>query len=265
MKKIVLLIAGIFLIAACATTIDTKIKQGNEGFVIGNGSIGVLLTHGLAASPYEVRQLADYLAARNMTVYGVRLDGHGTSPEDLSRTTAAQWYTTYHNAYLSLKSQKQKVFVGGMSLGGALALKLAEDENVSGIIALAPALELDDSRSNYAWLFKYFTKYSSRNISSSLLPYYYPVFPVASVAEMVSFGKITEQGLGKITEPIFIMQYAHDYRVSPRSSQITYDSVASKDKTLQWLDGSNHVMILNAPNETQYFEEIYRFIIAHAQ
>jgi carboxylesterase len=255
MKKLIFLL----LLIACTVQIDTTIKQGNESFVIGNGTTALVITHGLGASPYEVRGLAEYLAKRNITVYGVRLDGHGTSKEDLATKTWQDWYKNYRDAYLSVKPLKQKVFIGGMSMGGAVALKLAEDENVDGVIALAPALILDDSRSNYAWLFKYFTQYSSRIIPNERKPYYYSAFPVAAVAESVTMANVVIKDLSKINKPILIMQYTNDTRVRPVSSQLVYDKISSTKKELVWLNGTGHVFLLDDGKE-KYFERIYQFI-----
>ena len=81
-----------FLTACSSADIDTSVKPGSEGFVAGNGSIGLILTHGLSSTPCEVKGLADYLAARNITVYVVRLAGHGTSIEDLYTKTLENFY-----------------------------------------------------------------------------------------------------------------------------------------------------------------------------
>ena len=262
MKKIFLI--ALLLVVACSTNIDTTVKTGNDGFVLGNGSIAVVLTHGLGASPYEIAGLSKYLSARNITVYGVRLAGHGTSYQDLNERTWQEWYKSYSEAYLSVKPLKQKVFVGGMSLGGVIALKLAEDQKVDGVIALAPALILDDTRSNYAWLFKYFSPYSLRNISIEKRPYYYDRFPIASVAESVALSSVVQKDLSKINAPTLIMEYTKDTRVNPVSSQIVYDNIASQNKQIRWINGTGHVMILDDDNKEEYYEEIYQFIIKTA-
>lgn len=259
MKKELILICAVFLLSACSSQMDTTIKPGNDGYVLGNGSNAILFTHGLSSSPHEDRALAEYLAERNFTVYVVRLEGHGTSVEDLTRTKWEDWYANYREAYLNLKETKEKVYVGGMSLGGVIALKLAEDEKVDGVISLAPSLVLDDERAKYAWFFKYFTKYSLRNISATDLPYNYDRFPVASVAQMLEMSGVVQNDLNKVDEPILIMQYKNDYRASPKSSQIVYDNVLSANKQLEWIEGTGHVMINDEDKET-YFEQIYQFI-----
>jgi len=257
MKKLILLL---FILTACAPSeIDFSIRPGNEEFVVGSGEDAVILSHGLAASPYEVRFLADYLAENGFTVYGIRLTGHGTSVEHLATTKWEDWYQIFENKFNEVSLNHDKVYVGGMSLGALLALKLVEDNGADGVIALAPALVLDDKRANFAFIFKYFTKYSSRVLSDEVKPFYYNKFSVTAVAENVKLGKIVKEDLDKITEPIFIMQYREDIRVDPESSQIVYDSVSSEVKELVWVDGEGHVMILGEGRE-EYFEKILEFI-----
>src|SRR3989338_5326328 len=81
---------------------------------------------GFEASPHELRELAQYLAARNITVYVVRLKGHGTDIRELDKTKWQNWYNDYEKGYDELSKKTKKVFVGGHSLGGSLALHLAE-------------------------------------------------------------------------------------------------------------------------------------------
>ena len=62
-----------------------------QPFAFDRGPIGCVLLHGFTAAPKEMRALGEYLAARDYTVRGVRYAGHGTSPEDLARTTWRDW------------------------------------------------------------------------------------------------------------------------------------------------------------------------------
>ena len=52
---------------------------------------GVLLVHGLMAAPEEVREWAEFLHQKGLTVYAPRLAGHGTSCKDLSTRRYEDW------------------------------------------------------------------------------------------------------------------------------------------------------------------------------
>ena len=56
-------------------------------FFFEGGPTGCLLVHGFSRSPLEMGPMGEYLAGKGLTVLGVRLAGHGTSPEDMAKTT----------------------------------------------------------------------------------------------------------------------------------------------------------------------------------
>ncbi len=245
-----------------ASDINSDVKPGNNGFVMGNGSTAVLLAHGLAASPYEIKDLAEYLAERNITVQVLRLAGHGTSLKDMEKTTWEDWYEDYENAFLELSKTKEKVYVGGMSLGGALALYLAENHDTAGVISLASPVYFTDWRVKYAWLFKYLIKYSERQITHELNPYYYDKFTTKQINEMMKLVNLYKKRLNKITEPVLIVQFVNDTRIKKESANFIFENVASKEKQLLWINGTGHVLTIRNlnPEAKQTFEKIYEFI-----
>ena len=87
--------------------------------------IGVLLIHGLLASPAELRGYGEHLVQQGYTVIGVRLKGHGSSPYALRDQTWEDWYGSVLRGFNILKTYCKHIFVSGFSTGGALALKLA--------------------------------------------------------------------------------------------------------------------------------------------
>ena len=86
---------------------------------------GVLLIHGLTGTPMEVRLLGMGLHARGFTVAGVQLAGHCGSVEDLLATGWTDWYESVVQAADRLGERVDHLFVGGLSMGALLALKLA--------------------------------------------------------------------------------------------------------------------------------------------
>jgi esterase/lipase len=92
-----------------------------------DNGIGVLLIHGLLASPAELRGYGEYLVKQGYTVMGVRLKGHGSSPYALQNQSWEDWYQSVLRGYKILKAHSKRIFVTGFSTGGALALKLAAE------------------------------------------------------------------------------------------------------------------------------------------
>lgn len=69
---------------------------------------GVLLIHGLMAAPEEVKEWAQFLHEKGLTVYVPRLSGHGTSSKDLSHRNYHDWLNRLIAATLFWKNVVKK-------------------------------------------------------------------------------------------------------------------------------------------------------------
>ena len=105
----------------------------------------MLLCHGFTGSPQTLRGWADYLAGNGLTVSLPRLPGHGTTWQDLARTGGDDWYSAVDAAFARLASRCEQTFVFGLSMGGCLALRLAETRGraVRGLVLVNPSLVAD--------------------------------------------------------------------------------------------------------------------------
>ena len=74
-----------------------------------------------------MRPWAEYLAGQGYAVSAPRLPGHGTTWQEMNKTTWADWRGEVEQAYEALANQVDHVFVCGLSMGGALALRFAAD------------------------------------------------------------------------------------------------------------------------------------------
>ncbi|MEJ7707949.1 MAG: alpha/beta fold hydrolase [Nocardioidaceae bacterium] len=73
-----------------------------------------------------MRPWAEHLAAAGFTVSLPRLPGHGSTWQDLNRTRWQDWYAEVCRALDELMATCDEVMVAGLSMGGCLALRLAE-------------------------------------------------------------------------------------------------------------------------------------------
>lgn len=124
------------------------LMPGAQPYRHDGGATGVLLVHGLCGTPAQVRPWGEHLAARGYTVEAPRLPGHGTSVAECNRTRWADWYAAVERSLLLLHQRCDRVFVGGLSMGGALALHLAQrhPDDVAGLMLVNPALTSADPR-----------------------------------------------------------------------------------------------------------------------
>ena len=117
----------------------------DRSFTVGKGRTGFLLIHGLGGTPIELKFVAKGLARRGFLVHCCQLAGHCGSEADLVATTWHDWYASVVTAFDELRAQCDTVLVGGLSMGGVLALHLAAQRpgEVHGLVLYAPTLWYD--------------------------------------------------------------------------------------------------------------------------
>lgn len=109
-----------------------------------NGStrFGALVIHGLTSNPDSMRRIAKALAAAGFHVELPLLPGHGTVMEDLIPIRWSDFVATVEAAYVALAARVDKVVVVGLSLGGALTLRVgANHPEVAGLVSINPVAE----------------------------------------------------------------------------------------------------------------------------
>lgn len=115
--------------------------QKTAPFELGRGQDAVLVVHGFTGSPWDIRPLGEALAERGYFVKGIRLPGHGLSPEAMLGVTWRDWERAVFSALDDLSGHRH-VFVAGLSMGALLSVILAAEEprRVRALALLAPAV-----------------------------------------------------------------------------------------------------------------------------
>ncbi len=213
------------------------------------GPTGILLVHGFTATTAEVRPLAQKLHAKGYTVTGPVLPGHNTFPEDINNYTWHDWASEVTKNYQELATRCGRVFVGGESTGGLLALYLAADHpEISGVLTYAPALKLNLTRFDHIKirLIAPFISYLPKSGEDDDLPWKgYTVNPLKGVAQLLKLQKEVQSRLGQIRRPILIVQGKLDTTVDPNVPQSIYEGVSSAIKEVHWMEKSGHCVALD--------------------
>ncbi len=83
----------------------------------------------------EMKLLGKGLNRAGFTVHGMQLAGHCGNVDDLLATDWHDWYASVEKAADKLRGKVDHLFVGGLSMGALLALKLAAErpEQVCGV------------------------------------------------------------------------------------------------------------------------------------
>ncbi len=216
------------------------------------GPTGVLLIHGFTATTSEVRPLAKTLYEHGYTVAAPLLPGHGTSVQELGRCRWRDWSDAVEATYRDLVATCSHVFVGGESMGGLLALYLAEHHpELAGVMSYAAALAYaPPSRRWLPRLLAPFVPIVDKGIEppdvGDRLWQGYDQRSLPAVNQMTVLQQEVRRHLGQITIPLLIVQGKRDDTVSPSAAQWLYDRVASRDKELHWFDDAPHVILLSA-------------------
>jgi carboxylesterase len=241
-----------------------------EPFRAEGGSTGVLLVHGFTGSPFSLRPWGDHLAAEGFSVSVPRLPGHGTSWQELNNTEWTDWYAGVSHALDELRAGCTQVYVGGLSMGGCLALRLAEQraDDVAGLILVNPSVVSTNRQLLAVPLLKHLVGSVKGIVNDIKKPcadeYGYDRLPLKALDSLRALWTVTRDDLPKVTAPLLVFRSVEDHVVEPLSSQIITQRVSSRDVTERVLDNSYHVATLD--NDAQsIFTESAEFIRKHAQ
>ena len=105
---------------------------------------GILLVHGLGASPWYFIDIATAMANDGWLVRSILLPGHGTRPADLMLADNEDWENIIaHHASL-LAAEVDELWLGGFSTGGNLVTSHAytDDTPDTNYLFLTPAISL---------------------------------------------------------------------------------------------------------------------------
>ncbi|MGB3209312.1 MAG: alpha/beta fold hydrolase [Desulforhopalus sp.] len=233
--------------------------------------MGVVLIHSYLAVPREVEALARYLRSRGVWVYAPRLPGHGTSAQDLARRKYTEWVEAVESGYILMSAICDRVVVGGMSVGGNLALDLAgRVEGVAGVFAVCPPLSLKNYSTSFIPAMDVWNRILNRmkrgENDGQFLEFddgnnhvNYPKNPVAGVKEVGEYLELIEKRYAAVTQPALIFQADKNPVVDPKGSLQLYDTIGSADKEFCLLSDDRHIMI-NGEGAEKVFSKIGAFI-----
>lgn len=227
--------------------------------------VGVVLCHGFTGAPASMLPWAHALAEHGYAVSVPLLPGHGTRWQDLNRTQWSDWYAELVRAFEKLRADCDEVVVGGLSMGGGLALRLAADRGaeVCGVVLVNPALNTLRKDVLALPVLKHVVP-SFPGITNDIKKpgtdeYGYDRSPLKAAASMMAGWKVLRTDLPRVTQPLLIFRSAEDHVVDPSSVEAILARVSSRDLTERTLENSYHVATLDHDAPT-IFEESADFV-----
>jgi carboxylesterase len=240
-----------------------------EPFAADGGTVGAVLCHGLTGMPGSMRPWAQELASAGLSVRVPLLPGHGTTWQDANRVTWQDWYAALTQAFDELRTRCEHVFVMGLSMGGTLVLRLAEQRgsDVAGVVAVN------------ASLFTLRKDAKLLPIARLLVPSFPPVgndvkrpgvvepaydrLPVKAAWQLSKLWSVTNADLARLTQPLLVLTSRNDHVVETENSERLLTRAASTDTRHVWLEDSFHVATLDNDLPTIVSESL-DFVRAHS-
>jgi len=233
---------------------------------------GIVLCHGYMAAPLEVRALADYLYQQGHAVYGVRMRGHGTAPEDLAQCRWEEWYESFNRGYAIVKTLSDDIILGGFSTGGCMAMMAAARKGVKvqGVFSICAPLQLRSYSARWAPSvvslnsllkrmgrksegFEYVENHSENPHIN------YARNPLAGVGQLMGVMSAMEGSLKDIHVPALVVQGSKDHTVNPASAQTIYEGIGSEYKELLYFERTRHG-IVNGRGSQDVFACVNHFL-----
>lgn len=221
-------------------------------------SVGVVFCHGFTGSPASMRPWAEAVAAAGFAVTLPRLPGHGTSWQEMTRTEWTDWYAAVERAHADLAGRCDRVAVAGLSMGGALALRLAEREPLAGVVLVNPAINNTDPAFRALGVLKHLTASIASIGGDIALPgqdeVSYNRTPLAPAHSMAALWRDVRAHLGEVTAPVLMFTSRTDHVVDPSSARLIEAGVPRVERRV--LEHSFHVATIDHDAERIAHESI---------
>ena len=233
------------------------------------GPVGCLLTHGFGGSPFEMRELGEFLSEKGLSVLCRPLPGHGTTPLDMMETDWYDWYRACVANVAELSSRCEKVFLCGMSSGGSLSLHVAahyaQRYKIAGVAVYATPVYLSNPLLPLLPIVKMFFKFTRpgesdvTDLAARERQQYYNRIPLECIASLARMLAHMENDLQDVTVPVLLIHSKNDKSVDPRNVYLIHKLLGTHDKTVIEVERSGHSLMVDLDKEILK-EKTYEFI-----
>ena len=246
-------------------SVTAPLSRPAQPDLTGGRRIGVLLSHGFTGSPASIKPWGEHLAALGYAVEVPLLPGHGTRWQDLNTTTWADWYAEVTRAFERLSADNDAVVVGGLSMGGALVLRLAEDhpDRVAGVVLVNPAVGTKRFDVKLLPVLKHlvpsFPGLANDIKKPGVEEHGYDRTPLKAIHSLIRTWPSIVADLPKVTAPLLYLRSTEDHVVDGVSQPLIVSKVSSRDVTEVSLPDSYHVATIDNDAPT-IFEQSAAFV-----
>jgi len=246
-----------------------EVLNGCETFIRFKGETGVLLIHGFTRSCRHLIELNNYLLKNNISVVSPRLAGHGTALEDLMQTNCYDWLKSAEEGLKTMRRKVKNVYVLGDSFGGNLAINIAAEKEIAGLILIGAPVHIKNEILIKTLLppVKLIRKYYNKSrLRHTIFGQFtetgsYSKVPLHNLKQLLKFiNEETSKNLPKIYTPTLIIQATHDQIVNKKSAELIYNNISSEKKETFFIKSKSHALLADNDVKFDIFKKIYEFI-----
>ena len=212
----------------------------------------MLLVHGFTGTPQSMRPWAEHLEAAGFAVSLPRLPGHGTHWKELNQTAWTDWYAHADAAFAALRARCDRVFVAGLSMGGTLGLRLAEQRGgeVAGLVLVNPVVNPPRHPDQSLPLLRLLIAVPAAHRHRRRRPgrtgdRVRPQPACTRSTPRPCCGPMSGENLDRVTQPLLVFRSEQDHVVDASSLAILKKRVGSADADFRTLTRSFHVATLD--------------------
>jgi carboxylesterase len=252
---------------------DGVVEGAQEFMLAGTNGRALLLLHGSGDTPQSMRYFGNRLHDAGYTVYAPLLPGHGRSPRDFATATAADYYDATRKAFVALRRSSDWIGLIGLSMGGALAARLAvESPDVRVVALLAPYLVPPSGvrwTRDTAKLWSLTAPYlrgrgeaSVHDASAQALSRAYGTFSPGALEALVETAREGLRALPELTQPTLVINSDQDNRI-PRKLALSAMEKIHAPMEQHWVSGCGHVITIDYCKDT-VADFVLAFLARHA-
>ncbi|WP_010305030.1 alpha/beta hydrolase [Kurthia senegalensis] len=209
----------------------------------------VLLLHSFTSNANEMRDVAKHLHPLGYTCYAPNYTGHGATPEQFFESSIEDVWQSAQNAFHFLQQEGyEDIFLVGQSLGGVIALRLANEPACKALVVIsAPLLErpidgLEQRVRSYTERHFHFQQKSKQWIAD-YVALHFPR-PTEKMRALQQFIVDTQSVLPMVQRPICLFKGRLDDDVYQQSIDFIESNVLSTYKEKWTYEESGHLLTL---------------------
>jgi len=226
-----------------------NLDQAGPFEIPNDADAAVVCIHGFGATPYEALPVGRALAEAGFHAVGPAVAGHAILPFEegfqvFKKTSRFQWLESVRSEVTALRGRFRRVYIYGQSMGGLIALRLAEEGLADAVAVTGVALILPRAA---RWLAPVLKRVAFQvpdlNNAVPENPRYgiHASFPLHHLLEL---SRETADDLGKVRCPVLACHSRKDEAISPRVVALMEERIQGSLE-VEWFLRSGHTMTLD--------------------